>query len=157
MSGPAILAVDPGKMTGWAWYTGDPYRPIFGQTLGRHDFYGQVESMLFHELDVESIEIVVESYTITPASAKMSAQYDPLMIIGALEKLARDNAWKFTLQPPSHAKRFMTNEALKKLGWWMSGAKYEHAMDAARHLGLYMVESKHPDADAILSRLLREE
>ena len=141
VNGPAILAVDPGLTTGWVWYeNGDTQA---GQIEGRHDFYNVLWSFMTGL--VRPVEWVCESYTITPATARLSAQYDALYIIGYMDGKAYKGDVKFTLSENLRdAKQFITDRVLKELGWWRGGKHYEHAMDAARHLGLYIVDSHHP-------------
>ena len=80
--------------------------------------------------------IVCEDFRITMQTAKKSAQPDALKIIGALDYLAFRDGAKFVLQTPADAKRFATDDRLRKAGLWTPGRR--HANDAARHLFLYL-------------------
>jgi len=149
MSTPAILAIDPGGTTGWArMYSGRDGIVDVGQVEGRHGFY------TWHAAGPRSSDerIVVEKFTITPATAKMSAQYDALYIIGYLEAWAHLVGRSFTLQTPSEAKGIGTDDALKALGWWRPGLP--HGMDAARHLFRYLVSSHDPRATELIRGVL---
>lgn len=141
-----VLAVDPGKTTGLAHWDGKIV--TFYQVPGRFSLYGKVSAFL-----PEQPDIVVEKFIITPATAKLSAQYDALYIIGYLEALSYEHELVFDLtQSPNDAKTFVTNEGLKTLGWWRPGRDWDHAMDAARHLALYLV--RKGQGDWILVKLL---
>lgn len=128
-----ILAVDPGKTTGWATYEAGEYQ--YGQA-SPFVFLSDVDSWALDTLDV----FVVERYTITPQTLKMSRQPDALKIIGVLEWWAVSRDILFVEQTPAEAKSFVTNERLRKLGLYPSGL--DHAADAMRHLILYLVKEQ---------------
>jgi hypothetical protein len=92
--------------------------------------------------------IIVERYTITPNTAKLSQQHDPLEAIGGLRWMAALWQIPFVLQSPADAKRFADNGRLKRLGWKSSGAG--HNDDAARHLLLYCVKERIIDPKDLL-------
>ncbi len=85
--------------------------------------------------------VVCESYTVTPATIKLTREYAALEIIGTLRYLAEAHGRKFKLQTPAAAKRFMVESRLRNLGWWRPGE--DHARDALRHLGLYLAEERN--------------
>ena len=128
----SVLAVDPGKMTGMAWWDRSGALREVGQ-MEQFEFLDWVFQHI-HEFDV----IVCESYHITQATLKKSRQYQPLEIIGALRWMASFYLCKFKLQSPSDAKIFAVNEKLKIIGWYQPGR--DHANDALRHLMLYLVK-----------------
>lgn len=135
-----IVAVDPGKTTGWVYWDGEKREIHHFQTSGRFNFYYGFHEWLCAGRDLFSPIIVVEKFVITPSTAKMSQQPDALLITGWLEaeSLLREGVFDNT-QKPSDAKGFMTDDKLRKLGWWKKpGAAWDHALDAARHLGLYL-------------------
>jgi len=130
-----ILAVDPGGTTGWALCDEVTFPLVHsGQEVDQFKFCAMVDSYVEVEVDI----IICESYTVTPATIKLSREYAALEIIGTLRYLAKKHERKFKLQSPASAKRFMTNERLHNLGWWRPGE--DHARDALRHLGLYLAE-----------------
>jgi hypothetical protein len=135
MSSTRIIAVDPGGTTGIATtvFDGDGGWSGFSSREEIHlsGALNWVDLLLTHK--VANHELVVERFTITPATARMSAQYDALYIIGALMYLAHETQVKMTLQPPAGAKRVATNARLEQLGW-RNPTKGGHADDAARHL-----------------------
>lgn len=125
-----ILAVDPGGTTGWAYWkdgeftSGEESDWLYWLCEGGSPF----EDIVHH--------LVIEKYTITAKTAKLSQQTDALRCTGALEC----HAWAFTQvhwQTPAEAKSFSTDFKLKRIGWYRPGKG--HANDAARHLLLLCV------------------
>lgn len=144
-----ILAVDPGKTTGWALWTSDGIMDC-GQVAGRYSFYDKVSYWRNFGEPIETF--VVEKFTITEATARMSKQYDALFINGWLDAEAYLYETEFVEQTPSQAKGVMSDKALKACGWWRPGKGWEHAMDASRHLGLYLINHRMAGiAEKILS------
>lgn len=81
----------------------------------------------------DDVQVVVERFTITAATAKNSQQTWSLEIIGMLRLLAHAHgAGELDLQSPADAKRFCTNIRLKALDFWHVGGG-GHALDAIRH------------------------
>lgn len=121
-----ILAVDPGGTTGRAeWHDGQfnsGEEPDWLAWLDSRDFY--------HDI------FVIEKYTITAKTAKLSQQTEALRITGALEWIAYP-CKRVIMQTPAEAKAFSTDGKLKKIGWYRPGMG--HANDAARHLLLCCV------------------
>lgn len=121
-----ILAVDPGGTTGWMeWRDGE----VAGWE--EPDWLAWLDSRDF-DYDI----FVIEKYTITPKTAKLSQQTDALRCTGALEFLAYPDH-KVIFQTPAEAKAFSTDAKLKRIGWYMPGMG--HRNDAARHLLLTCV------------------
>jgi hypothetical protein len=133
-----ILAFDPGLTTGWAALDLDSGGFISGQTEGRHAFYRQVEAAIAGGALVEAVG---EKYTITQRTAKLSAQYDALYIIGMMDYLSEKCGFPLTLQTPAQAKAFATDAKLKAVGWY-TPTKGGHANDASRHLLTYVSSRK---------------
>jgi hypothetical protein len=107
-----IIAVDPGKTTGWA-------------RLNSYDSFDSGEQPLH-----STIYFIHETL-------KKSRQTWSTEGIGALRYLTKVFDAEFVLQTPAAAKSFSTNDKLKKIGWYKPGKG--HANDAARHLLLYGV------------------
>lgn len=128
-----VIAVDPGKMTGYAsWKRG---------TLC---VVNEVEMMPFLELlegaladDDGPTVLVCEAFKVTQETLKKTWQPWSLEIIGACRFLAAKYRVEFDVtQEAAGAKRLVTNERLHRLGWWTPGK--EHGRDATRHLALYL-------------------
>lgn len=92
--------------------------------------------------------LVCEDFRVTGNTAKLSPQTEALRILGTLEYLAWRRGWEFTLQQPSQAKKFATNDKLKRVRWHTPGA--DHRNDATRHLLLYAVQASLLDAHELV-------
>lgn len=125
-----ILGVDPGGTTGWVYYDTDTEEFQSGQEADRLAFCGSVKDWVDRGVEL----VVVEDFRITIQTAKKSQQPDALKIIGAIDYIAAGGSAKVVLQTPGDAKRFATDDRLKKAGMWTPGRR--HANDAARHLFL---------------------
>jgi hypothetical protein len=130
-----VLAIDPGKMSGFAFQDDTGFRDA-----------GQLEMMPLLQLAEQDAKaygaelvIVCESYTITAETAKKSRQTWSLEIIGALRWIAWRYGCEFILQSPADAKRFATDARLHECGMWVKGQ--DHARDAYRHLLLYLAKT----------------
>lgn len=127
-----VLAVDPGKMTGWASLR---LGEFYSDQLEWYDFLEWVDELLDRGF---RFSIVCEDFIYTAATAKKTRQTWSTEAIGVLRFLSQKHDVSFTLQKPADAKAFSTNEKLKRLGWYR-GTSGGHANDAARHLLLYCV------------------
>jgi hypothetical protein len=136
-----ILAVDPGKMTGWATWPG----PTFGQD----------EFMAFNERAATYLEranttlVVCERFTIHPGTMTVSRGDTNWSIetIGVLRWACHRYGHPFELQGASDAKRFASNELLRQIGWWSRG---DHSRDATRHLCLALGRHAPAELDSLL-------
>lgn len=138
MSLQYVLAVDPGNMTGWATFMlGGHWTPEFvnsGQTPADEFLDWVCGTPLL--LDGNGLWLV-ESFTITAQTARLSQQPVPMEVIGVLKFLARRSGVRLELQTPASAKRFVSDAQLRKIGLWQPGR--DHARDALRHLVLGIV------------------
>jgi len=130
-----LLAVDPGGTCGYAYLLNDD--TVFASQLPPLEFLTCAHSWLS---DFPEMECVVERYTITQRTIKLSRQSDALEVTGALRYLAHAYGGReIVLQQPADVMRLFTNDRLKELGWYVPGK--EHACDALRHLGYRMTRS----------------
>jgi hypothetical protein len=83
-------------------------------------------------------QIVVERYIITPETAKKSQQPDALEVIGMLRYFSVTEHIPMQYQTSAQAKRMITDERLKEVGWYTKGL--EHGNDAARHMLFYYLK-----------------
>jgi len=136
-----ILAVDPGGTSGSAMSVLDGV----GETLKRMLTYeeldppGMADRMRTFCLNArrpnaEQRLLVMERFTITTQTGKLTAQHDALELIGLGRYLAEWSGVEFELQAPGDAKSFAHNDALRRWGVWVP--KLDHARDAVRHLCL---------------------
>lgn len=141
LSRSAILAVDPGLMTGWAHgikYAGNDFVTVL-QT-GQAEF--EQFMRLAERLADEGLDgIVIERYTITAETLRKSRQTTALELIGCCRWLSMRYDLEFVLQSPGDAKSFATDDKLEKAGWMVKKAD-DHANDALRHLLLYSVKNR---------------
>jgi hypothetical protein len=137
----AVLAVDPGKMTGLSLFTiekgEDPILVWSGEVVFSDYVYKLRE--LFAEYG-DTLEIVCEKFTINVQTAKNSQAPYSLECIGALKLVMLENgrdpeALKYQL--PANAMNMFPNDKLKKLGYWHRGGA-GHALDSMRHAVLYL-------------------
>lgn len=143
-SGLTIVAVDPGKMTGWAMLK-----------LGEFSS-GQIPGsafLLWIDMAIEQglmPSIVCEDFIYTAQTAKKTRQTYSTESIGVLRFLSYKHDLSFTLQAPVDAKKFSTNDKLKAMDWY-TPTKGGHANDAARHLLLYGVKRSLIDPRKLLT------
>lgn len=129
---PIVLALDPGKMSGWAKF--DTITEEF--TSGQEDYDGLCRLLM--QNTHASVDLVSESFIITVNTAKNTQATWSLELIGVARMVSRlYTGQDLVLQSPAAAKRLCSDELLKTLGWYKPGKG--HANDAARHLGLYML------------------
>jgi hypothetical protein len=132
------LAVDPGGTTGWA------YTMLGGHWAPNSVIAGQMPADDFLDwfagepqfLD-SSCLVLIETFTITAQTARLSQQPEPMYVIGVMKFLLRRARSCPAMQTPAAAKRFCSDSQLKKIGLWQPGK--DHARDAIRHLVLGIV------------------
>ena len=132
-----IMAVDPGKNTGWALFEADKKPTKFGTCRGLTDAWCWLT-----EQDVPDIW-VVENYRVRPASKFKSGfdhawlEVDAIRVIGAIQYWAHRTGSKFVLQEP----------AIKPVsaGWlgmaYDKSKKDQHHIDATLHGYYYIVKN----------------
>ena len=131
-----VVGVDPGLTTGIATWT---------QAHGMHGLKELAPALNAMDwLDCltrtgHKKVFVIEKYIITPKTAQLSQQHDPLEIIGCLRWMCHDRGHEFVMQSPSEAKAFSTDAKLKAVGWYQPGQG--HARDASRHALLYLAKN----------------
>ena len=133
-----LISVDPGKTSGFVVLD-------ITDTLIDDATPGIVESSekeqmstcydVHHLLSADNdifYRIVCEDFIITTQTGKKKDTRYSLEIIGALRYLAGMYHVPFTLQRPSEAKSFVSNERLKSMGLYVKGGE-GHMRDAMRH------------------------
>ena len=130
-----IIAVDPGKMTGWARLTPRGGAVSHSFASGEMPLYDVLH--FIHETMKQGIglEIVCEDFVFTKETLKKTRQTHSTEGIGALRFLCEEYDMSFFLQALGAAKGFGTDKKLKRIGWYQPGTP--HANDAARHLLLH--------------------
>lgn len=141
--GNMYIAIDPGKVTGWArWVDGE-------FSSGQAELYDVLDWL--HATFDRGLrpKLACEDFIITGATAKKSRQTEPLDGIGAIKWFAHHYAVPLTMQAPSSAKSFATDDKLRNLGWYLA-TKGGHANDAARHLMLILLDQDKLDPKLLL-------
>ncbi len=134
-----ILAVDPGKATGIAFFSkeeGEDPVLIDSGEYQQEEYAKPIRQALAHSLMAgHPLEIVCERFTINAQTVKNSQAPYSLEQIGILKQCLLDvgrPADDIYFQSPADAKAMFDNAKLKKLGYWHKGGE-GHALDAIRH------------------------
>jgi hypothetical protein len=137
-----IIALDPGKLTGYAILVDNKLNR--GQ-LPYLDALDYAASLLSRRVvDVAVIEdFLISERTIRVTRGEMWS----LRSIGAVQWFCHRMNAEFVLQIPGDAKEFCPNERLKALGWHFPGRP--HANDAMRHLLLYLARNNRYDGQFV--------
>lgn len=133
----AILCLDPGGTTGWAFVhydeNSEPMVSISGQVSGGIvGFLHWYRKMIIHW-----DETVCESFILRPGVH--GADITPAYIIGALDAMSFENR-TVVYQAPSQ-KKLCDDDTLKRMGLYKPGQP--HANDAIRHGIIYLRNKKH--------------
>lgn len=150
-----VLAIDPGKMTGVAYTSYDSLANrvrvistaelsiLEGSEIEHPKF---LRSMIDDwrasgDTDVPT-RVVVERFTITPATGKKSQEAKAaLETIGAVKLMCREAGYPLdaiVYQGPGEVKDAWPNAKLRRCDLWHRGGA-GHALDALRHAATYMV------------------
>ena len=132
------LAVDPGDMTGWA------HMMLGGHWSANSVAAGQCTDYEFLNWFADTPQfldssclVLIETFTITAQTVRMSQQPIAMEVIGTMKFLLRRARSCPVMQTPAAAKRFCSDAQLRKIGLWQPGK--DHARDAIRHLVLGIV------------------
>lgn len=139
-----ILAVDPGKATGWGYYRDGQVEfgeiPFDRCAAWADQFLSQAPQLL----------VVCERFVImagTLQTARTETNWS-IELIGVLRYLSAKFGHDFELQGAGDAKRFGNDKLLRTLGWWTRGS--DHARDAARHAALALARHSAEELDRLL-------
>lgn len=116
-----ILAIDPGKTTGFSSSLGLAWE----LDLEHRELYDHLRD--FHTVQHKIVNLVCEAFLYRPNQA---TQYIAAELIGVVKEFSRRYEVHLTMQNPSDKKRWADKD-IKKLGLWLPGKG--HAMDAVRH------------------------
>lgn len=137
-----VIACDPGKITGLAFWRDGVLQNSYQMPLMQA--MREVQRLLgLYRL------VVCESFTITANTLKTARDHSALDGIGVLKWLCWNDQVPFKLQSPGQAKRFATDEKLKKLGWYHA-TEGGHENDALRHLLVHLVDTKEMDLAVLI-------
>ena len=140
-----IMAVDAGVSTGVA--IGRVVNNLDIEILEvkqfiRDDFVSTVSTLMGIVISHGVDTVVVERFDLRPGN-KFTADLTTVQVNAALQ-YALPPTIKWVEQTPAQAKTLVTDEALKRLGWYVTGKQFNYkdandARDALRHLARYGV------------------
>lgn len=144
------LSIDPGGTTGFAWLVeAEPGQFMFGgaQVSGRYEAERFVrEAVLGWPMGLvgmgQGCTVIIERWDVRANTHQLTNQDDPRYIIGWVDGFCHHEDIPYHEQKPAQAKKFATDPALKRVGWYLPGQ--DHARDAARHLLTFLAKSKSP-------------
>lgn len=141
-----VLAVDPGKATGLAFFEftkGEEPTLHWAQEVQFETYAEPIRSVLNASYGPEdALFVVCERFTINAQTVKNSQAPFSLEEIGVLKQIMLDCGQSpddIIFQSPADAKAMFDNSKLKKLEYWNRGGE-GHALDAIRHGLLYLVK-----------------
>lgn len=127
-----IIAIDPGETVGFAIADNEKSPLLVGQ-VNMYEIYDILETY-------KPKHVIVESFRPYPHTAK-SLIWNSLpapKVIGVIELWCLRNNVPLTEQSAS-SRKLVSNELLRKYGFWKLTKNMPHARDAARHLVLYLI------------------
>lgn len=140
-----VLAVDPGKATGLAFFmipTGAEPVIVWTAEVDYKDYASHIREA--YAVAGGCLEVACERFTINAQTVKNSQAPFSLELIGVLKQIMLDHGddpdVDLRLQAPADAKAMFPNPQLKKLDYWHKGGE-GHALDAIRHGLLYLVKT----------------
>lgn len=154
-----LLALDPGETTGWSiWECNTPSTFVKMIACGQLDTWDKENSSIvncvhnFPELISTAkkygpLEVVMEAYRVYEWKADSHSWSDvpTLRIIGSMETRLIDDSIPYTFQTAQVAKKFVTDELLKRFGFYERGQR--HSRDSMRHALYYLLFGKEPIFD----------
>lgn len=149
----SILGIDPGKITGaFNIRVTSGVVSHFGYELETNEVFTHVYDAITEANESHvPLHVYVERYLITRKTAQLSQQTDALEVIGRLkaaheytQSLAKQDSQSqldtatMTLVMKAHVSKLMSDDLLKKAGWYTPSSR--HVSDAAKMAGygLYM-------------------
>jgi hypothetical protein len=143
-----VLWIDPGGTTGFAWveHTPDGYVFDFAQAVGTEAAARQAWKIInwdreeFDRSDPARVWVGWEQYIVTAGGGRSGNPAPALEVIGALKWLCYNAGARVLPAVPASHRAVMTTDALKAAGWYRPGVP--HAMDAARHLGAWVLREQ---------------
>ena len=138
-----IISLDPGKVTGLAFYTVETEH-MEGSEIGFDDF-GDWLNVSLTNLKAQGTDVlvVIERFTIFASTAKKSQDaHWSLELIGVTRYLCHCHDVSLLMQLPGDAKHYANDEKLRRAGWYVKGKG--HANDAIRHVALAMNSLRIP-------------
>lgn len=164
---PIIYALDTGGTSGWAVFDSTMSYVLCGQITGQHHsilnehlqlHLGRTVTLLDHtpknslwakdlgvNIKVRSPrEIVCESFQFRQFEGfdKSKVELDSMEYIGVVKLYSQLTGVPVTFQTASMAKNFISDDKLRRLGWYDLTKGMVHARDALRHLLYFLIVTK---------------
>lgn len=135
---PIIYALDPGGTTGWAAFDSAMSYVLCGQLIDNH------HRTLFQNVLPCCEEIVCESFQFRQFEGfdKSKVELDSMEYIGVVKLYSQLTGVPVTFQTASMAKNFISDDKLRRLGWYDLTKGMVHARDALRHLLYFLIVTK---------------
>lgn len=133
-----ILAIDPGHTTGIAYKDfsedADFFTPPFTMMPVGFDTCAYEIACLFENVSAWPDLVICEKFQITGLTARKTTggSNEAIELIGVARYLTKKWNIPFEEQRPADAMSFVTDDKLKRIGWYKPGL--DHARDAMRHL-----------------------
>lgn len=159
-----IIGVDPGESTGafiidlYPSLVDPPY--VIEATNRYQGPPGVVLERLETELEAARRALVVtivavERFTSLPSAGRMTHQPVPQQVVGQLEVLAERYGAEFILQAPGDAKKFCSNDQLRRYNFWTTPKMVDQpdandVNDAARHAVLALAKRRTTAYEVLL-------
>lgn len=140
IEGQRLIGIDPGLVTGVVSLS------VFENEIHNVEALQLDQMALGHYMETVHAQwrkcgdrpiVICESFTITPQTGKNSQAPWSLENIGIVRFFCGKAGFELVFQTPAAAKRLATDPVLKAAGLYWPGKG--HAVDAARHIFLYMV------------------
>ena len=123
-----VLAVDPGRVTGYAYGAfseGHLYFAPYQQLDDVEEFWDRIDRY-------KPSHLVVEDFQFRKGAARGGLDLFPMALIGVAQLYSIKRNIGLTMQQPAQGKGYYTDVMLKRLGLYLRGT--EHGRDATRHL-----------------------
>jgi hypothetical protein len=147
---PAVLWIDPGKMTGLALFTRHPYT----FQAWEQGFIPAGDS-IEHLCRVWNHQLAIgwEQFTVGPHTPGIDAHH-AIEMIGVARRAAIKNRCQILTAATQEQRKIATQQMLESLGWWVPSA--DDAQSAACHMLAWMMRTgNEPDNIKIALRKLR--
>jgi hypothetical protein len=151
-----VIGVDPGKVTGLAFFIPNPEPSqveFESLELPAAEAAQQVATWLALNLGGYPGVVAVERFTTGRQTGRQTAQPDALQVIGEVTAVGRGCGCTITQQSGNSAKRVGNNMRLTLLGW-SRRTKDRHADDAAAHVLLALATYERPVFERVIARTL---
>jgi len=125
-----ILALDPGRTTGVAYF---PDTPSGTPNVEQRELPYSHKALYNHLRLVNPDIIVCESFVY---QRRDKVDLSPVEMIGVVKLYCERGGVPYHEQTPSQAKKFWDDKKIKTCGLWVPG--HPHAVDAIRHLLYFM-------------------